>query len=66
MRARFTSVFALSLLFAGVLSGQMQAPASTPAAVSTPAPRDPNLPPAEEQAKSARSTSHPDTASGPR
>jgi carboxymethylenebutenolidase len=57
MRARFISVLALSVLFAGVISAQTPAsappPATGPAAMTTPAPRDPNLPPSEEQAKPA-------------
>lgn len=58
MRARFVfvsfSALALVVLFSAALSAQTPAGQGTaPAVVSTPAPRDPNLPPSEEQAKAA-------------
>jgi carboxymethylenebutenolidase len=55
MRSRFVSVSILALLALPVIVSAQTPGAQTPApaVMSTPAPRDPNLPPSEEQAKAA-------------
>ena len=55
MRSRSVSTLASLLLLSGALSAQTPAPAASPSSPSSPSPspRDPNLPPSEQQAKGA-------------